>query len=300
MAVIVIPVLCVTSTGCEDSWSCSVSESPDSSLCFTLLASSRSYWACVQWQRVQCIRASQQQWTTQHREERVACCLRRPCPPLHSTWSSVSGYRCHTSPPPPPPPPKLIARLSHLGIARNVPRKPRRSRRGGKNEPRKIKVIVGFRDRLPSDSSSSPTPCRQPAELDFYHFSSALVPHTTAVGTTCLSTHWPWRPHSLLAQRSAASPSETAASHSPWFFFSRKNTPSLSLQYKIRRHFQEEVRHIHLHSGQRFRHHAADGDLATPCRWRGQDRRSGFAWWVLGPLLPLLKRVRCKRRGASS
>ena len=220
MAAIVIPVSCVTSTGCEDSWSCSVSASPDSSLCFTLLASSRSYWACVRWQRVQCIRASQQQWTTQHTEERVACCLRRPCALLHSTWSSVSGYRCHTSPIPP--------------------------------------------------SSSSPTPCRQPAELDFYHFSSALLPHTTAVGTTCLSTHWPWRPHSLLAQRSAASPSETAASHSPWFFFSRKHTPSLSLQYKIRRHFQEEVRHIHLHSGQRFRHHAADGDLATPCRWRAK------------------------------
>ena len=62
-----------------------------------------------------------------------------------------------------PPPffsPQLIARLLHLGIARNVPRKPRRSRRGGKNERRKIKVIVGFRERLPSDSSSSPTPCQ--------------------------------------------------------------------------------------------------------------------------------------------
>ena len=62
-----------------------------------------------------------------------------------------------------PPPflsPQLIARLSHLGIARNVPRKPRRSRRGGKNERRKIKVIVGFRDQLSSDSSSSPTPCQ--------------------------------------------------------------------------------------------------------------------------------------------
>ena len=63
-----------------------------------------------------------------------------------------------------PPPflsPQLIARLSHLGIAaRNVPRKPRRSRRGGKNERRKIKVIIGFRDRLSSDSSSSPTPCQ--------------------------------------------------------------------------------------------------------------------------------------------
>ena len=57
--------------------------------------------------------------------------------------------------------PQLIARLSHLGIARNVPRKPRRSRRGGKNERRKSKVIVGFREQLPSDSSSSPTPCQR-------------------------------------------------------------------------------------------------------------------------------------------
>ena len=59
-----------------------------------------------------------------------------------------------------------------------MPRKPRRSRIGAKNEPRKIKVIDGFRDRPPSDSCSSPTPCRQPAELDFYRFSSALLPHS--------------------------------------------------------------------------------------------------------------------------
>ena len=39
-------------------------------------------------------------------------------------------------------------------------------------------MIVGFHDRLPSDSSISTTPCRQPAELDFYHFSSALLPHS--------------------------------------------------------------------------------------------------------------------------
>ena len=32
MAVIVVPVLCVTSTGSEDSWSCSVSASPDSTV----------------------------------------------------------------------------------------------------------------------------------------------------------------------------------------------------------------------------------------------------------------------------
>ena len=122
MAVVVVPVLCVTSTGIGDSLSCSVSASPDSTLCFTLLAASRSCWACVQWQRVQCSRASQQPWATQHREVSVVChlrrpyhpphstrevsvvChLRRPCPPLHSTWPPVSGNRCRTSPLPLPP-----------------------------------------------------------------------------------------------------------------------------------------------------------------------------------------------------
>ena len=88
--------------------------------------------------------------------------------------------------------PQLIARLSHLGIARNVPRKPRRSRRGWKNERRKIKVIVRFHDRLPSDSSSSPTPCRQPAELDLYHFSSALLTLTSV--NTPLPYHLPLHP----------------------------------------------------------------------------------------------------------
>ena len=110
--------------------------------------------------------------------------VRRNNSELHNTEKKVLFAACATldmifclwKPLPPPPPPRpvlsheLIARLSHLGTASNVPRKPRRSRRGGKNEQRKIKVIVGFRDRFPSDSSSSPTSCRQPAELDFYHF----------------------------------------------------------------------------------------------------------------------------------
>ena len=49
-----------------------------------------------------------------------------------------------------PPPflsPQLITRLSHLGLARNVPSNEstpiEKRRRGGKNERRKIKVIVG-------------------------------------------------------------------------------------------------------------------------------------------------------------
>ena len=75
------------------------------------------------------------------------------------------------------PSPQLIARLSHLGIARNVPRKPRRSRRGGRNERRTIKVIVGLQDRLLSEFSSSATPSPLPAEPDF-KFSSGLQPHS--------------------------------------------------------------------------------------------------------------------------
>ena len=110
------------------------------------------------------------------KKQRRKCCL-LPVPPLPHATLEVIFCRC-----PPPPHPflslQLIAHLSHLATARNVPRKPRRSRREGTNERRKIKVTVCFRDRLPSDSSSSPTPCRQPAELDFYRFSSAVFHHS--------------------------------------------------------------------------------------------------------------------------
>ena len=94
----------------------------------------------------------------QNREKKVlfaTCATPVPCYTRHDLLSLDIAA---TSPPFFSP--QLIARLSHLGIARNLLRKPRRSRRGGKNEWRKIKVIVGFRDRLPSDSSSSPTPCQ--------------------------------------------------------------------------------------------------------------------------------------------
>ena len=75
------------------------------------------------------------------------------------------------------PSPQLVARLSHLGIARNVPRKPRRSRRGGRSERREVKVIVSLQDRLPSEFSSSPTRSPLPAEPDF-HCSSGRPPHS--------------------------------------------------------------------------------------------------------------------------
>ena len=119
--------------------------------------------------------------TDKYITQRRKCCL-LPVPPLSPATLDMTF--CLWKPLPHFPPslsPQLIARLFHLAISRNVPRIPHRSIRGAKNERRKIKMIVGFRDRLPSDSSSSPTPCRQPAEVDFYHFSSALLTN---------SKHW--------------------------------------------------------------------------------------------------------------
>ena len=53
----------------------------------------------------------------------------------------------------------LITRLRHLGHARNQPRKPRRSRRGGRNQPRKTSVRIDGSDRPvrppPVDSMST-------------------------------------------------------------------------------------------------------------------------------------------------
>ena len=194
MAVVVVPVLCVTSTGIGDSLSCSVSASPDSSLCFTLLAASRSCWACVQWQRVQCSRASQQPWATQHREVSVVChlrrpyhpphstrevsvvChLRRPCPPLHSTWPPVSGNRCRTSPLPLPPADRtsITSRRCEKRAQKATPTE-KRTKEWTEEDKSDRRFSWSL---LPSNFSSSPNPCCQPAELDFYRFSSAL-PHS--------------------------------------------------------------------------------------------------------------------------
>ena len=85
--------------------------------------------------------------TVSYTTQRSKCCL-PPAPPLSPTTLDMT---CPWKPLPHLPPPlplhQLIARLSYLGVARNVPRKPRRPRRGRKNERRKIKVIVGFCDR---------------------------------------------------------------------------------------------------------------------------------------------------------
>ena len=136
--------------------------------------------------------------------------------------------------PHPPPPPKLIARLSHLGIARNVPIKPRRSRRGGRNERRKIKVIVGLQDRLPSELSSSPTPSPLPAKPDF-HFSSGLPPppderqhdHDTSVTRPISSPSNCDIPTSSLSD--PVRPTHRQRLHIPLHSFSVENTLPLSV-----------------------------------------------------------------------
>ena len=68
-------------------------------------------------------------------------------------------------------------------------------------------MIVGFHDRLPSNSSSSPTPCRQPAELDFYHFSSAVLPHSDECQhTTSVPPSSPPSDHDDLSASSLSDP----------------------------------------------------------------------------------------------
>ena len=102
----------------------------------------------------------------------------------------------------------------------------------------KTKVMVGFRDRLPSDYSSSSTPCHQPAELDFYRFSSALLPHsdqcqhdTTAVPPASPPCDRDDLTASLLS--SPLRPCHRQLLHIP---LSRKRTPCLRPQRKARQH----------------------------------------------------------------
>ena len=134
--------------------------------------------------------------------QRRKCCL-LPVPPLSPATLDMTFCLWKPLPhlPPQSSPPQLIARLSHLGIARNVPRKPRRSTRGGKNEWRKVKVIVGFHDRLPSII----LPALQPPGLSLpsltFTISVQLFSLTlTSVNTTPLLYHLPLHPtHSLSA-----------------------------------------------------------------------------------------------------
>ena len=183
---------------------------------------------------------------------RNLCSLCSPCPLLHSTWPSVSGNRCSTSPLPLPPADctSITSRHCEKRAQKATPIEKRREEWSEKDQ----------RDSRFSWSTSIrffqlSNPCRQPAELDFYHFSSALLPHsdecqhTTSVPPSSL----PSDRDDLWASSLSAPlrPPHRQLLHIPLSSSSaEKNIPCLPLQCKIRRHFQEEVRHIHLHSGQ--------------------------------------------------
>ena len=49
--------------------------------------------------------------------------------------------------------PKLLSRLKDFGIARNVPKTPRKSKKGGRRKQRKISVIVGIHEPIPAGSA---------------------------------------------------------------------------------------------------------------------------------------------------
>ena len=125
-----------------------------------------------------------------------------------------------------------MARLSHLGIARDVLRKSHRSRRGGRNERRKIKVIVGFYDRLPSDSSSSPTPLVKLPSLSFTVSIQLPSLTLTRVNTIPVAAAPPTSlPGDLTASSLSARlrPPQRQLLHIPLGFSSAKNTRPVCL-----------------------------------------------------------------------
>ena len=126
-------------------------------------------------------------YTTQRRK----CCL----PSLQSTWPSVSGNRCHTSPLPLPPADRTSITSRHCEKC-----------------AQKATPIEKRREEWTEEDQSDHR-FSWSTFIQFFQLSNPMSTHHFR--TTFLSTQWPWRPLSLLAQCSAASPSQTAASHFP-------------------------------------------------------------------------------------
>ena len=132
MAVIVVPVLCVTSTssGSEDSWFGLV-------LFLQVLTLLSVLHCCCQpvmlslcsvtgvFSAVVCCN-NRELHNTEKKVVFAICTTPVPCYTQHDLLSLeiAAAPPCFLSP-------QLIACLSHLGIVRNLPRKPHQSRRGG-------------------------------------------------------------------------------------------------------------------------------------------------------------------------
>ena len=95
VTVIVVPVLCVTFTGSEDSPDRFVSASFDTAICQTLPAVSRSRWACVQWEFTTAVRYSNCGIHNTTSNKKVMC----PIPP--TTVRRYIWHDRHTLPLPP-------------------------------------------------------------------------------------------------------------------------------------------------------------------------------------------------------
>ena len=102
----------------------------------------------------------------------ATCAAPVPCYTQHDLLSLETAATPSLLPSP------QIARLSHLGIERNVPRKPRRSRRGGKDEWRKIKVIVVFVIDFHLILPALQPPVASLPSLTFHRFSSVRLRHS--------------------------------------------------------------------------------------------------------------------------
>ena len=134
-------------------------------------------------------------YTTQRRK----CCL-PPVPPLSPATVDITF--CLWKPLPHLPPSSPPA--DHTSIT---------SRHCVKRAQKLKATLIEKRREEWTDEDQSDRRFSLSTFIRFFQLSNPMSTHHFF--TTFLSTQWPWRPLSLLAQCSTASPSQTAASHSP-------------------------------------------------------------------------------------
>ena len=260
-----VPVLWVTSTGSEDSWSCSVYSLFYTACRQPVMLSLCSVTACS----VQPCVATTVSYTTQRRK----CCL-PPVPPMSPATLDMSICLWKLLLHLPPSSPPSWSHVCHISALRETcPESPTDQEEEGRMNGRRLKwllvFVIDFHPILPAlqPPVNTPLPYHLPLHPVTVTISqpprSALccVPLTDRCFTLPLVLPQP-KTHSLSAssmQDLSALPGE-GPTYPPSF---RTTTSTL---------------------------------CCWRSWWRGQDRRPGFTW-VLGPLLlPLCRGVWCKRR----